>query len=57
MTYHVRYAIPGDKLVLIFRCQADDYEHAEEQFRNAYPNYILVNVEEVKSAPRHKANN
>ena len=54
-TFHVRYAIPGGKLVLVFRCQADDCEHAEEQFWNAYPKYILVNIEEVKRAARDKA--
>jgi hypothetical protein len=29
-----------------FRCQADDPEHAAEQFQNAYPNAELVLVHE-----------
>jgi len=54
--YRVRYAIPGGKLVLTFRCEADDYDHAVEQFRSAEPRMILVNVEEEsRRAADHKA--
>lgn len=43
--YTVRYTMPESTFVEEFRCEADNYEHAEEQFENAYPNAILINIE------------
>jgi hypothetical protein len=54
-TYIVRYTLPNDQAVYGFRCEADSYEHAEEQFSNAFPDAILINIEEP-DAPDHKAN-
>lgn len=35
---------PGDKLTIIFNCEADDDDHAEEQAVDAYPGCEIVNV-------------
>ena len=32
----------GDKFKLVFDCQAEDEDHAEEQALNAYPNGEIV---------------
>lgn len=49
MGYHlVHYADPADTydpdLWLMFDCQAESMEHAEEQCQNAYPDSVIVRV-------------
>ena len=34
----------GDKFTIVFECQADDADHAEEQTLNAYPSAEIVNI-------------
>lgn len=34
----------GDKFILIFECMAEDFDHAEEQALNAYPNADIIFV-------------
>lgn len=36
----------GDKFTLFFECQAEDFDHAEEQALNAYPLGEVVNIVE-----------
>ncbi len=38
------YEEPGDKFRLMFDCQADDPDHAEEQAENAYPGCEVLYV-------------
>lgn len=33
-----------DKFTYAFNCMAEDFDHAEEQALNAYPNAIITNM-------------
>ncbi len=44
-TYRVSlHEEPGDEFRLMFDCQADDPDHAEEQAENAYPGCDVLYV-------------
>ena len=40
--YIVLYRDDFTQFVEAFACQADDYDHAEEQATNAYPNVQII---------------
>lgn len=46
--FNVRYSMPGEKAIQVFLCGAEDYDHAEEQFRISHPDAILVNIEHAE---------
>jgi hypothetical protein len=36
----------GDPLSIYFECEAEDEDHATEQAENAYPNCLIIEIEE-----------
>jgi hypothetical protein len=38
----------GDKFTIVFDCQAEDDDHAEEQAMNAYPDGEVVNITKLR---------
>ena len=46
--YHVIYKdAASDKFTQVFACWADNFEHAYEQARDAYPDAVMVNATTV----------
>ena len=35
---------PEDKFTLVFECDAEDQDHAEEQAESAYPDAMILNI-------------
>lgn len=44
-THQVTYVIAEeDQILQYFHCTADDFDHAEEQCMDAYPNCVIIAI-------------